>query len=290
VLSAVQGNRAGNPPAFGGLAVYDATQSSTLNPDGRTLSDVPVKRLLRAGDLQGGLSGVRHPRAVAVDPVRREVYLGDSKGNDIRVFRVDWQNEPCLSDAVAPTPPPERHDDHQPSRAAAPAVGSPAALARPNIFGLGTELIDTPKGPNGLPFDLTSTFAFTSDFFHCVVLTNDQAFTMSTHGLGPVEIGKNQFFMSVDSVGIESLARTAPGRVEFKGMARSITRVGDKYEQAIVPFNVVAVDGGPGFARDSLLLTVLYNEKDSPMQLAIFGPEGRFGHSILSGDIAIARE
>ena len=53
---------------------------------------------------------------------------------------------------------------------------------------------------------------------------------------------------------------------------------------------VVAVDGGPGFARDSLLPPVLYNEKDSPMQLGIFGPEAHFGHSILTGDIAIARE
>ena len=237
------------------------------------------------------VSGVRHPRAVAVDPVRREVYLGDSKGNDIRVLQIDWQNEPCLSEAVAPTPPPTHgHDDHQPSRAAAPAVGSPAALARPNIFGLGTELIDTPKGPNGVPFDLTSIFAFTKDFFHCAVLTNDQVFTMPTHSLGFVEIGKNQFFMSVDSVRIESLTMAAVGRVEFKGSARSITRVGDKFEAAIVPFNVVAVDGGPGFERDSLLLTVLYNEKDSPMQLAIFGSEAHFGHSILSGDIAIARK
>ena len=291
VLSAVQGNRAGNPPVFGGLAVYDATQSNTLNPDGRTLSDVPVKRLLRAGDLQGGLSGVRHPRAVAMDPVRREVYLGDSKGNDIRVFRVDWQNEPCLSEAAAPTPPQSHgHEDHQLSRAASPAVGSPAALGRPDIFGVGTELIDTPKGPNGVPFDLTSIFAFTSDFFHCVVLTNDQAFMMPTHSLGLVEIGRNQFSMSVDSVGIGGLTMTGAGRVEFKGTARSITRVGDKFEEAIVPFNVVAVDGGPGFERDSLLLTVFYNEKDSPMQLAIFGPEAHFGHSILSGDIAIARK
>jgi hypothetical protein len=86
-----------------------------------------------------------------------------------------------------------------------------------------------------------------------------------------------------------ALREVKAGRVEFKGTARSITRVGDKFEEAIVPFNVVAVDGGPGFERDSLLLTVLYNEKDSPMQLAIFGPAGRFGHSILSGDIAIAR-
>jgi len=291
VFSAVQGNRAGNPPVFGGLAVYDATQSSTLNRDGRTLSDVPVKRLLRSADLQGGLSGVRHPRAVAVDPVRREVYLGDSKGNDIRVFRVDWQNEPCLSEAVAPTPPPSHgHDDRQQLHPASPAVGSPPALGRPDIFGAGTELIDTPKGPNGVPFNLTSIFAFTSDFFHCVVLTNDQPFTMPTHSLGLVEIGKNQFFMSVDSVRIESLTMAEAGRVEFKGTARSITRVGDKFEEAIVPFNVVALDGGSGFERDSLLLTVLYNENDSPMQLAIFGPEAHFGHSILSGDIAIARK
>src|SRR3984893_12776891 len=122
------------------------------------------------------------------------------------------------------------HDDHQPSRAAVPAGASPAALARPNVFGLGTELIDTPKGPNGVPFDLTSTFGFTSDYFHCVILTNDQAFTMPTYSLGSVEIGKNQFFMSVDSVRIESVPMTTVGRVEFKGMARSITRVGDKFE------------------------------------------------------------
>jgi hypothetical protein len=226
-----------------------------------------------------------------VDPVRREVYLGDSKGNDIRVFRVDWQNEPCLSEAAAPTPPPTHgHEDHQRSHAASPAVGSPAALGRPDIFGVGTELIDTPKDPNGVPFDLTSIFAFTSDLFHCVVLTNDRAFTMPTHSLGLVEIGKNQFFMSVDSVRIESITMAAVGRVEFNGMARSITRVEDKFEEAVVPFNVVAVDGGPGFERGSLLLTVFYTDKDSPMQLAIFGPDAHFGHSILSGDIAIARK
>ena len=155
-------------------------------------------------------------------------------------------------------------------------MGSPAALGRPDIFGLGTELIDTPKGPNGVPFDLTSIFAFTSDFFHCAVLTNDQAFTMPTHSLGLVEIGKNRFFMSVDSVRIENLAMTAAGRVEFKGRARSITRVGDKFEEAVVPFSVVAVDGGPGFERDSLLLTVFYNEKDSPIAACHFWPRGPF--------------
>ena len=96
VFSVVQGVRATNPPVLGGLAVFDSAQTSTLNSDGRTLTNVPAKRFLRAGNVHGGLSGVKHPRAVAVDPVRREVYLGDSKGNDIRVFRVGWQTEQCL--------------------------------------------------------------------------------------------------------------------------------------------------------------------------------------------------
>lgn len=100
VFNAVQGVRADNPPILGGLFVFDSSQTSTLSPDGRTLSNVSAKRFLRAGDVHGGLSGVKHPRAVAVDPVRHEVYLGDSKGNDIRVFRVDWQNEPCLSESA----------------------------------------------------------------------------------------------------------------------------------------------------------------------------------------------
>jgi hypothetical protein len=112
VFNAVQGNRSANPPVLGGLAVFDSAQTSTLNPDGRTLSNVPAKRFLRAGDIQGGLSGVKHPRAVAVDPVRREVYLGDSKGNDIRVFRVNWQNEPCLTEAVKQQPSSHGHEDH----------------------------------------------------------------------------------------------------------------------------------------------------------------------------------
>jgi len=161
---------------------------------------------------------------------------------------------------------------------------------RPRILGIGTELIDKPRDPSGVSFDLTSIFAFTSEFFHCVVVTNDKPFTMRTYGLGTVEIGKNQFFMSVDSVRIESAKKTNGGRVEFKGMARSITRVGDKYEEAVVPFSAVAVDGGPGYKKDSLVLTVFFNKKDSPMQLAIFGPEPHFGQSlnILSGNITIA--
>lgn len=95
VFCAVQGVRAIHPPSLGGLAVFDSTLTSQLEPDGKALSNVSAKRRLRASDIFGGLSGVRHPRAVAVDPVRREVYLGDSKGNSIRVFPVDWRTEAC---------------------------------------------------------------------------------------------------------------------------------------------------------------------------------------------------
>jgi hypothetical protein len=174
-------------------------------------------------------------------------------------------------------------------------VGNWRATARnadgqAKIFGAGRELIDQPKDPGGAAFDLTSAFAVTNDFFHCVVETNDKAFTMQTYGMGTVEIPKNQFFMAVDSVSIESVQPASGGRAELKGTARSITRVGDKYEEAVVPFSAVAVDGGPGREKDSLVLTVFFDKNNSPMQFAIFGPEPRFGKSvdILSGDIAIS--
>ena len=96
--------------------------------------------------------------------------------------------------------------------------------------------------------------------------------------------------MSVDSVSVDSTRKQAANRVELKGKARSITRVGDKYEESVVPFTAVAVDGGPGHDKDSLLLTVIYDDRSSPMQLAIFGPEARFGQSILSGDITVAAD
>ena len=159
----------------------------------------------------------------------------------------------------------------------------------PTFFGVGTELIDTPKDLTGQPFKLTSTFAFSQEFFHCIVATNDQPFAMKTHAMGQVTIGKNQFFMAVDSVKIESATKQTPGRVELKGSARSITRVGDKYEEAVVPFSAVAVDGGPEHEKDSLVLTMYYDEKTSPMQYAIFGPTPRFGQptNILSGNITV---
>ena len=161
---------------------------------------------------------------------------------------------------------------------------------RPSVFGLGTELIDTPRDPSGKPFQLTSTFGFSHEFFHCMVATNDQPFSMKTHAMGEVQIGKNQFFMSVDSVRIDSAKKQGGGRVELVGMARSITRVGDKYEDAVVPFSAVAVDGGPGRQNDTLVLSMTYDPQSSPMQYAIFGPSPRFGQptNILSGDISVS--
>jgi len=37
--------------------------------------------------------------------------------------------------------------------------------ARPKVFALGTELLDRPMGPNGVPFNLTSIFASRAIFF-----------------------------------------------------------------------------------------------------------------------------
>lgn len=163
------------------------------------------------------------------------------------------------------------------------------SLERPKIFGAGTELLDRPRDSQGVPFNLTSTFAFTESMFHCAVASNDKAFSLRTYSLGTVVLPEKQFSMSIDSAGIEKVAKTGRGRVEIRGTARSITRIGERYEDAIVPFLAVAADGGPSYEKDSLVLTIYYNEKDSPMQFAIFGPEPRFGQpvTILSGDISI---
>lgn len=155
---------------------------------------------------------------------------------------------------------------------------------QPEIFGAGEELIEKLKDSDGNHFDLTSIFAFTREFFHCVVVTNDKEFDMPTYSLGNVKIGKNQFFMSVDSVRIDNIHKIGPKKIELSGLARSITRVGDMYEEALVPFRVTATDVG---TKDSLILNVYYSEKKSPLQYKIFGPDTHFGHGIISGDISI---
>lgn len=159
----------------------------------------------------------------------------------------------------------------------------------PPIYGLGVERIDTFRDPDGNNFDLVSTFAFTDEYVHCVASTNDGTFTMSTYSMGNVTIPKNAFFMAIDSVLVESVKKTEAGKVEMTGKAKSITRVGDKYEEAVVPFKMAAVDGGPGHSKDSLVITAYYSQDTSPMQLAIFGPEAHFGHGILTGDIFVAK-
>lgn len=161
-------------------------------------------------------------------------------------------------------------------------VGKP-----PEVLGIGTELIDTFRDPKGNYFDLISTFAFNKDYFHCIITTNDETFSMATYAKGTVTFPKNQFLMAVDSARVDEITQTT-GRIEMKGMARSITRLGSTYEEALVPFKVVAVDGGPGHTKDSLVLTVFYNKEKSPIQFAFFGPEPHFGHGIISGDIYVA--
>ncbi len=160
----------------------------------------------------------------------------------------------------------------------------------PPIFGVGIEKIDTFRDPDGKYFDLVSTFAFTDEYFHCVVSTNDGTFTLPTYSMGNVTIPKHAFAMAIDSVSVENVKKTDAGKIEMTGKAKSITRVGEKYEEAAVPFKVTAVDGGSGYTNDSLVLTVYYDKDASPMQHAIFGPEAHFGHGILSGDIFIARD
>jgi len=72
ILVANQGNRAVNPPLLGNVAVFDRLANG----------DVAPKRFIQ----NVVNSGVKFPRSVWVDTVNNEIGVGDSKGNDIRVF------------------------------------------------------------------------------------------------------------------------------------------------------------------------------------------------------------
>ncbi len=72
ILVANQGNRAANPPIFGNVAVFDRLANG----------DVAPRRFIQ----HAVNSFVKHPRSLWVDAVNNEIGVGDSKGNDIRVF------------------------------------------------------------------------------------------------------------------------------------------------------------------------------------------------------------
>lgn len=166
------------------------------------------------------------------------------------------------------------------------------SFQRVEISGGGTELIDTPRSLDGKMFNLISHFEFSNTEFHCKIITNDDSFTVATYGMGNVEIPKGAFHMKMDSTQIDSIRRLPNGSVEMRGSLNSLTRVGTLEEAAVVPFRAILRDGGPGYENDSLTVAVFYNNQDSPMQFAIFGPATRFGagRQILSGDISVVQK
>jgi 6-phosphogluconolactonase (cycloisomerase 2 family) len=72
ILIASQGDRAIDPPQFGNLAVFSRTATGNV---------APLRFIQQVIN-----SGVQHPRSVWVDPGNNEIGVGDSKGNNIRVF------------------------------------------------------------------------------------------------------------------------------------------------------------------------------------------------------------
>jgi hypothetical protein len=72
IIVASQGERSIDPPELGDVAVFDRLATG----------NVPPKRFIQ----QVVNSGVQHPRSVWVDAVNNEIGVGDSKGNDVRVF------------------------------------------------------------------------------------------------------------------------------------------------------------------------------------------------------------
>ncbi len=163
----------------------------------------------------------------------------------------------------------------------------------PRVNGGGIEYL-WPVYPGGIR--LRSYFSFSNNFFNCAVDTNEEPIVMHTKDMGLAKLPPNNFYMNVTSLKVYrvdySSVTNGGKRATLYGKARSVTRVGPVNKpmmvaDEVVPFMAVVSDLGFGGKNDSSWLTLFFNEKDSPKQLAIFGHDAKFGGEIVSGDISI---
>ena len=146
---------------------------------------------------------------------------------------------------------------------------------------------------------LAEVFSF--DRFHaiCRVDTNPLAFRMPTHKMGDVVIGANAFFMAMTATTIDQFKVTiADGKrhLLMRGglgcsteVAQGSVKLGSRSAAEHATFEIEAVDGGIGGAKagDSFAYTAFFDEKDAPVNFAIFGPKATFTGTLVEGEVTI---
>ncbi|MGH2378472.1 MAG: hypothetical protein ACRDGT_08335 [Candidatus Limnocylindria bacterium] len=147
---------------------------------------------------------------------------------------------------------------------------------------------------------LDESFTFDRNHAQCRVDTNPEAFKMPTFAMGEVVIDPHRFFMAMASTTIDQfLVTTAPDgkrRVIMRGglscateVGQAQTTLGSRTESEHATYEIEAVDGGigGGTAGDSFAFTVFFDEREAPLNHAIFGPRFTFTGEMIEGEVTI---
>lgn len=176
-----------------------------------------------------------------------------------------------------------------------------AKLSYNTASGGGVNVKMMPDVATGQPtVPLAEVFSF--DRYHaiCRVDTNPLAFKMPTYKLGDVVIGPNAFFMSMTATTVDQfrVTRDPDGkrRLLMRGglgcsteVAQGSVKVGSRTVAEHATFEIEALDGGIGGAKagDSFAYTAFFDEKEAPVNFAIFGPKATFTGTLVEGEVTI---
>ncbi len=157
---------------------------------------------------------------------------------------------------------------------------------------------DPATGKATVPME--EVFSFDRNHAFCRVDTNPQAFKMPTYKMGEVTIGAHQFFMAMEATTIDQFeVTTLPDgqrRVTMRGglscateIGQTTTKIGSRTAAEHATYLIEAVDagGGGGKAGDSFAFTAFFDEKEAPVNYAIFGPKATFTGKMVQGEITI---
>jgi hypothetical protein len=165
--------------------------------------------------------------------------------------------------------------------------------------GVNRKLMPDPQtGRPTVPLD--EAFSFDRNHAICRVDTNPAAFKMPTYKMGEVVIAPNQFYMAMATTTVEQFrvftAADGKRHATLKGglscsteVGQASTKLGSRTASEHATYEIEAVDGGigGGKAGDTFAFTVFFDEKEAPLNHAIFGPKFTFTGDLVEGEITI---
>jgi hypothetical protein len=147
--------------------------------------------------------------------------------------------------------------------------------------GVNRKLMPDPvTGQPTVPLD--EAFSFDRNHGICRVDTNPAAFKMPTYAMGE----QFRVFTSADG---KRHAQLKGGLSCATEVGQASTKLGSRTASEHATYEIEAVDGGIGGGRagDSFAFTVFFDQKDAPLNQAIFGPKFTFTGEMIEGEITI---